>query len=157
MKQIRIINLHMGLLLLMLLSYMIFFVKYPIEDSMEVTMAKNIYDSYKNSFSLSSIDINNMIGLILFLILISMPFLLLIMALFNKNFMLLLSIFTLLSLLMVFIILINIGNIGNIGYIGDQFNPHIILCSLIFIVIIVQFILNLKYYLINKRNLKENI
>ncbi|QVK18677.1 hypothetical protein KHQ81_02900 [Mycoplasmatota bacterium] len=157
MKQIRMINLYMGLLLLMLLSYMIFFVKYPIEDSREVTMAKNIYDSYKHSFSLSSVDINNIIGFILFLTLILMPFLLLIMALFKKIFMLLLSIFTLLSLLIVFIILINIGNLGNIGYIGDPFIPYIILCSLIFIVIIVQFILNFKYYLVNKRNLKEII
>ncbi len=160
MNKIRLINLIFGCLLFLLIYYMVFFVKYPMENDFQQvikrTLADIIYHQFKRIYKYNLIDIFIMSSM--YLSLFIMPFVLAFVGLKKKVSLILLSICSFISLFYIRLLYLYIGmNKNNIIEIEKPFIPYIILCSVIAVIIIIQYIVNLFFYTINKRKRKEKM
>ncbi len=164
MKLVRLSNMIFGSLLFILIYYMVFFVKYPMENDFQQvihrTLAQNIYRQFKYIFRYKPIDIFIMSSMYLSLFIIPVLFF---FVGFKKKFSsIILALLSLCSLISLFVVTLSFFNIGNpTGDPGNTFDepfiPYIILCSVIAVIIIIQYIVNLFFYFINKRKLKERM
>ncbi|QVK18683.1 hypothetical protein KHQ81_02935 [Mycoplasmatota bacterium] len=140
MNHMKLFNFIISILLLTLFYILVFIIKYPIEDGMRAGLIDYYYGWIKYNIYDSNLSNETFFFILLFLGLLGSILLsiyLMIIALLNERIIKLLSIFSFLSIILVTLVFIR-------GIIFVLI-PFLMICPLLFIIIIVQLMVNINY------------